>query len=79
MTEESRDEKTEWQSWYCEKCDRHGDIMYAPAQDVRSVIYDIEDSHRKVSPQCDQPVARIRVRNMTKREGAGKKGGDASG
>lgn len=51
------------QRWACEKCKATGSVKHEQHADVISVVYLIEDDHKRVSPECDQPVRGIRLVN----------------
>ncbi|MBI2612720.1 hypothetical protein HYW59_02820 [Candidatus Kaiserbacteria bacterium] len=57
------DDDTREQHWTCEKCKATGSVKYQLHGDVMSVVYLIEDDHKRVSPDCDQPVSSIRALN----------------
>jgi len=47
--------------WFCEDCEKSGSVKHAPDCDVWHVVVEITAAHKIVSPQCDQPCAKIRV------------------
>ncbi len=51
------------QHWTCEKCGASGSVKHEQHTDVMSVVHLIGDDHRRVSTECDQPVAYIRTVN----------------
>lgn len=57
------DGETVDQHWSCEKCKKTGSVKFPVHNDVMSVVHLIADDHKRVSPDCDQPVSGIRVLN----------------
>lgn len=53
------------QSWQCPKCGKSGQVKHEPAADVMSVVDLIARDHKRSSPQCKQPMRRIRVARGT--------------
>jgi len=49
------------QNWFCEKCHQHGSVEYEKHDGIWDVVQRIADSHKRVSPGCNQPVRDIRV------------------
>lgn len=50
--------------WFCEQCHAvEATTVAAEDRDLRSVLYAIERAHRRISPQCEQPVGCLRVIN----------------
>lgn len=51
------------QHWYCEKCDTTGSMTHDEHADVMSVVHQVGDDHKRVSPNCGQPTGYIRILN----------------
>lgn len=51
------------QEYECEKCGVESHVNVDRHEDVMSVVYKLEADHKKWSPECDQPVRKLRVRN----------------
>lgn len=49
------------QKWECEKCKKTGEVDYKKGDDVIAVVHLIEDSHKNTSPQCTQPISKIKA------------------
>jgi hypothetical protein len=49
------------QKWKCDICGKEGSVNLPEHIDVMSVVDDIEDDHKKISPDCTNPVENIRV------------------
>ncbi len=52
------------QEWTCDKCGVNGIVYVWVGQDVMSVVNRIRDQHKELSPECDNPVRKIRVLNF---------------
>jgi len=57
------DRKT--QRWNCTKCKQTGHVRHEPGADVMSVVALIALDHKRTSPNCKQPVRRIKVMRST--------------
>lgn len=58
-----KDDNVEEREWTCEKCGAKGKVSHERNADVLSVVYLIEDDHKRASPECDQPIRGIRIVN----------------
>lgn len=63
VDENGDDITLDMQHWHCERCNVTGFVCHDLSADVQTVVRMIEDDHRNASPQCDQPVERIRAIN----------------
>ncbi len=61
VSAEVGNDDTREQRWSCEKCKATGSVKHEQRADVMSVVYLIEDDHKRVSPECNQPVRGIRL------------------
>jgi hypothetical protein len=47
------------QKYICSKCEKTGSVYYYAGEDLMSVVYRIEDDHKKISPDCTYDFAYI--------------------
>lgn len=47
--------------WFCERCKTVGGIRYGGEMESLELMKKIQESHKKQSPNCDQPVTEIGV------------------
>ena len=50
------------QEFFCEQCGLKSTVNTTTHEDAWSVAMKIDNAHHKLSPNCENPVARIRVR-----------------
>jgi hypothetical protein len=53
------------QPWSCEQCQQEGTVQFDEHADVFTVANLIEDDHKRVSPNCDCPVRKIRLGGLS--------------
>lgn len=49
------------QKWMCEACGKSGTVRLKQGEDAWAVVLKIKDDHEVTSPECEQPIALIRV------------------
>jgi hypothetical protein len=54
------DKKKKSQKWCCEVCRREGTVEHDEHADVHTVTNMIEEDHKRISPDCDCPVRKLR-------------------
>lgn len=47
--------------WLCEACNKTNVVEIEDGAGVYTAVYKIEDDHKQASPDCEQPIARIRI------------------
>lgn len=57
------------QEYFCEKCGLQGYIHVDEHEDVMSAVNKLEAGHYLWSPECDQPVRKLRVVNHSAASG----------
>jgi len=58
---EEEEKQTPKQRWFCERCDTTGEVDCEDDTDVYSVVHAIDDDHSLKSPECTNPLAKIRI------------------
>lgn len=57
------------QEYICDECELESHIFFQEREGVMSVIHKISDDHRKWSPECSNPVYKLRVIREEEEEG----------
>ncbi len=52
------------QPWLCERCNKSGAVGVFFGDDVFSIINRIEDSHKKLSPECNFDVDKVSLMSI---------------
>jgi hypothetical protein len=53
------------QIWFCKCCSTRSSIPYEEGEDAYSVITRLRESHRRLSPNCEDP-SKLRILNEEK-------------
>jgi len=53
------------QAWYCERCKKTNSVDVLTGDGIMEIVYRIEDLHKLMSPECKQPVTKIRILTET--------------
>ena len=51
------------QKWFCEKCEKEGEVEYQELDGAFLVMGAIVAAHKKLSPDCSNPYDTVRVVN----------------
>lgn len=49
------------QEWTCEKCSTNGIVAVHKGDGVYDIVNRIRSQHHELSPECDNPVEKIRL------------------